>query len=75
MSEKTNCNQFKKLSAKYIKYNTKILKEKSKILKKNTLSNIQNTKNQFIETNFYNKLLKFKQSKTHKEFSENNYVL
>ncbi len=70
-SEELDCSQFKKLSAQYIECSSKNLVSKSQDLKKNTESSVENTKNQFVESNLYKKLFKFKESKTHKEFVEN----
>ncbi len=70
ISEEMDCSQFKKLSAKYIECSTKNLTNKSQNLKKNSETSIENTKNQFVESNFYKKLLKLKSSKTHREFLE-----
>ena len=60
-AQKMDCSQFKKLSAKYIECKTKNLKETaSQKLKKG--------KKKFDNSSLKDKLIKFKNSKSHSEF-------
>ena len=60
-AQKTNCDQFKKLSAKYIECNTKNLKE-------TTSQKLKKGKEKFDNSSLKDKLIKFKNSKSHSEF-------
>jgi hypothetical protein len=81
MAEKIDCNQFEKVSAKYIECSAKNLKEKSSELKlKATVgaeelkdkitTNAKSGKKKFDKSSFKEKLVKFKNSKTLTEFME-----
>ena len=81
MAEKIDCNQFEKISAKYIECSAKNLKEKSSELKlKVTVgaeeikdkitTNSKSGKSKFDKLNVKEKLVKFKNSKTLTEFME-----
>ena len=81
MAEKNDCNQFEKVSAKYIECSAKNLKEKSSELKlKATVgaeklkdkitTNAKSGKKKFDKLNLKEKLVKFKNSKTLTEFME-----
>ena len=81
MAEKIDCNQFEKISAKYIECSAKNLKEKSSKLKlkatvgaeglkeKITIS-VKNSKTKFNKLKLKEKLVKFKNSKSLIEFME-----
>ena len=81
MAEKIDCNQFEKVSAKYIECSAKNLKEKSSELKlKATIGaeelkekitiNAKNSKTKLNKSSLKEKLVKFKNSKTLTEFME-----
>ena len=81
MAEKIDCNQFEKVSAKYIKCSAKNLKEKSSELKlKATVgaeelkdkitTNAKSGKKKFDKSSLKEKLVKFKNSKTLTESME-----
>jgi len=81
MTEKIDCTQFDKVSAKYIECSAKNLKEKSSELKlKATVgaeelkakitTNAKNGKKKFDKFNLKEKLVKFKNSKSLTEFME-----
>ena len=81
MAEKIDCNQFEKVSAKYIECSAKNLKEKSSELKlkatvgaeglkeKITIS-VKNSKTKFNKLKLKEKLVKFKNSKSLTKFLE-----
>jgi hypothetical protein len=60
LAEGKNCNQYDKLSKEYAKCNSLLLKNK-------TLG----IKDKFNKSDLKKKLLKFKNSKSHKEYKEN----
>ena len=60
LAEEKNCNQYDKLSKEYAKCNSLLLKNK-------TLG----IKDKFNKSDLKKKLLKFKNSKSHKEYREN----
>ena len=60
LAKEKNCNQYDKLSKEYAKCNSLLLKNK-------TLG----IKDKFNKSNLKKKLLKFKNSKSHKEYKEN----
>ena len=81
MAEKIDCNQFEKVSAKYIECSAKNLKEKSSELKlKATVgveelkdkitTNAKSEKKKFDKSSLKEKLVKFKNSKTLTESME-----
>ena len=81
MAEKIDCNQFEKVSAKYIECSAKNLKGKSselklkvtvgaEELKQKITTNAKSGKKKFDKLNLKEKLVKFKNSKTLTEFME-----
>ena len=81
MAEKIDCNQFEKVSAKYIECSAKNLKEKSselklkatvgaEELKEKITTNAKNSKTKFNKLNLKEKLVKFKNSKSLTKFME-----
>ena len=76
-----DCSKFEKLSKEYAKCNTKLLKnnaenlkiktsEKTENLKKKVTAKIDEGKKKFNKSKLKEKLLKFKNSKNHKEFMD-----
>ena len=59
-----DCSKLDKLSKEYAKCNAKVLKNKATI-------KIEQGKKKFNKLNIKDKLLKFKNSKSHKDFVEN----
>ena len=81
MAEKIDCNQFEKVSAKYIECSAINLKEKSselklkatvgaEELKKKIVKNTRDSKKKFDKSSLKEKLVKFKNSKSLTEFME-----
>ena len=81
LTDKIDCTQFDKVSAKYIECSAKNLKEKSseiklkvtvgaEELKKKITTKAKNSKKKFNKSSLKEKLVKFKNSKTLKEFME-----
>ena len=81
LTDKIDCTQFDKVSAKYIECSTKNLKEKSselklkatvgaEELKQKITSNAKNSKKKFNKSSLKEKLVKFKNSKSLTEFLE-----
>ena len=81
LTDKIDCTQFDKVSAKYIECSTKNLKEKSSELKlkatigaeglkKKITTHAKNSKKKFNKSSLKEKLAKFKNSKTLTEFME-----
>ena len=60
-AQKMDCNKFEKFSAKYIECNAKNLKE-------TTSQKLKNEKKKFDNSSLKDKLIKFKNSKSHAEF-------
>ena len=60
-AEKENCNQFEKLSGKYIECSAKKIKE-------NTAKQVDKGKKKFNNSTIKEKLIKFKNSKNLKDF-------
>ena len=82
LAQEKNCNQYDKLSKEYAKCNSLLLKNKTLEIKENTSKKtiiikddatrkINDIKNKFNKSEFKKKLLKFKNSKSHKEYKEN----
>jgi hypothetical protein len=82
LAQEKNCNQYDKLSKEYAKCNSLLLKNKTLEIKENTSKKtiivkddatrkINDIKDKFNKSEFKKKLLKFKNSKSHKEFKEN----
>ena len=76
-----DCSKFDKLSREYAKCNAKLLKknaenlkiktsEKTESLKKKATAKIDEGKKKFNKSKLKEKLIKFKNSKNHKEFME-----
>ena len=82
LAEEKGCNQYGKLTKDYAKCNSLLLKDKTVEIKENTskktilikdnaTKKINNIKDNFNKSDFKKKLLKFKNSKSHKEYKEN----
>ena len=82
LAQEKNCNQYNKLSKEYAKCNSLLLKNKTLEIKENTSKKtiivkddatrkINDIKDKFNKSEFKKKLLKFKNSKSHKEYKEN----
>jgi len=82
LAQEKNCNQYDKLSKEYAKCNSLLLKNKTLEIKENTskktimikddaTKKINSIKDKFKKSDLKKKLLKFKNSKSHKEFKEN----
>ena len=82
LAQEKNCNQYDKLSKEYAKCNSLLLKNKTLEIKENTskktimikddaTKKIKGIKDKFKKSDLKKKLLKFKNSKSHKEFKEN----
>ena len=65
-----NCNKLEKLSKEYAACNANIVKKKAKSLKNIASTKIDDGKKKFNEFKLKEKLIKFKNSKNHKEFME-----
>jgi len=81
LTDKIDCTQFDKVSAKYIKCSAKNLKEKSsklklkvtvgaEELKKKIVTNTKDSKKKFDKSSLKEKLVKFKNSKSLTNFLE-----
>ena len=81
LTDKIDCTQFDKVSAKYIECSAKNLKEKSselklkatveaEVLKKKIVTNTKDSKKKFDKSILKEKLVKFKNSKSLTEFLE-----
>jgi len=82
LAEEKDCNQYDKLSKEYAKCNSLLLKnktlkikedtsQKTFIIKDNATRKINDIKNKFNKSDLKKRLLKFKNSKSHKEYREN----
>ena len=65
------CNDYKKSSEDYIKCKTEIFRNKSTDIKENAKLKFNKYKHKMKNYDIKEKLLKFKNSKSHKEFVEN----
>ena len=65
-----DCSKYDKLSTEYAKCTSEIVKEKSIEIKNNTVSKLDKTKEKVNKFDLKKKFLKFKNSKSHKEFME-----
>ena len=65
-----DCGKLDKLSKEYAECNTKLLKKNAEILKNKASDKIEQGKKKFSKFNIKDKLLKFKNSKSHKDFVE-----
>ena len=66
-----DCNKLDKLSKEYAQCNANLLKKNAEILKNKATNQIDEGKKKFNKLNIKEKLLKFKNSKSHKDFVEN----
>ena len=66
-----DCSKLDKLSKEYAECNTKLLKKNVKVLKNKASDKIEQGKKKINKLNIKDKLLKFKNSKSHKDFLEN----
>ena len=66
-----DCSKLDKLSKEYAECNAKLLKKNAEILKNKATNQIDEGKKKFNKLNIKEKLLKFKNSKSHKDFVEN----
>ena len=66
-----NCSKLDKLSKEYAECNANLIKKNAKSLKDKASIKIEQGKKKFNKLNLKEKLLKFKNSKSHKEFVEN----
>ena len=71
LAEEKDCNQYDKLSKEYAKCNSLLLKDKTLEIKENTTKKINKINDKFNKSDLKKKLLKFKNSKSHKEYKEN----
>ena len=80
LAQEKNCNQYDKLSKEYAKCNSLLLKNKTLEIKENTskktimikddaTKKINGIKDKFKKSDLKKKLLKFKNSKSHKEYN------
>jgi hypothetical protein len=81
-AEEKDCNQYDKLSKEFAKCNSFLLKDKTLeikdnaskktiLIKDNATKKIDNIKDKLNKLDLKKKLLKFKNSKSHKEYKEN----
>ena len=66
-----DCSKLDKLSKEYAECNANLLKKNAKVLKNKASDKIEEGKKKFDKLNIKEKLLKFKNSKSHKDFVEN----
>ena len=65
-----DCNKYDKLSTEYAKCTSELVKKKSLEIKSKTTLKIEEGKKKLKKLDLKTKLLKFKNSKSHKEFVE-----
>ena len=70
ISTAQDCGKLDKLSKEYAECNASLLKKKAKSLKNKASTKIDDGKKKFNKSKFKEKLIKFKNSKSHKEFME-----
>ena len=70
-ADETDCSKFDKVSKEYAKCNSLLLKKKSIEIKEKASKEIIIEKEKFSKFDLKKKLLKFKNSKSHKEYKEN----
>ena len=63
-----DCSKLKKLSKEYAECNSNLIKKKTEDFKNRALTKIDDGKNKFNKLKLKEKLIKFKNSKNHKEF-------
>ena len=66
-----DCSKLDKLSKEYAECNANLIKKNAKNLKAKASIKIEEGKKKFNKLNLKKKLLKFKNSKSHKDFVEN----
>ena len=66
-----DCSKLDKFSKEYTECNAKLLKKNAKNLKETASNKFEEGKKKFNKLNIKDKLLKFKNSKSHKDFVEN----
>tara|TARA_B100000989_G_scaffold271202_1_gene227823 strand:- start:595 stop:867 length:273 start_codon:yes stop_codon:yes gene_type:complete len=66
-----DCSKLDKLSKEYAECNANLIKKNAKNLKDKATIKIKKGKKKFNKLNLKEKLLKFKNSKSHKDFFEN----
>ncbi|MDC1091755.1 hypothetical protein OAS36_00355 [Candidatus Pelagibacter sp.] len=71
VADETDCSKFDKVSKEYAKCNSLLLKKKSIEIKEKASKEIIIAKKKFSKFDLKKKLLKFKNSKSHKEYKEN----
>ena len=69
-ADKEDCNKYDKLSTEYAKCTSELIKKKSLEIKNKTTSKLEEGKKKLKKFDLKTKLLKFKNSKSHKEFVE-----
>ena len=69
-AETIECDKYEKLSSEYAKCTSDLIKNKSVEIKDKTTTKFFESKKKFNSSNFKKKLLKFRNSKTLKEFIE-----
>ena len=65
-----DCSKYDKLSTEYAKCTSELVKKKSIEIKNKTISELDKTKKKVRKLDLKKKFLKFKNSKSHKEFME-----
>ena len=74
LSVADDCNKFDKSSKEYAKCKTELIKEKTsekaELIKEKTSEKYKEGKKKLNKLNLKEKLIKFKNSKSHKEFTE-----
>jgi hypothetical protein len=65
-----DCSKLDKLSKEYAECNAKLLKKNAKVLKNKASDKIEQGKKKFNKSKLKEKLIKFKNSKNHKEFMD-----
>ena len=66
-----DCSKLDKLSKEYAECNAKLLKKNAEVLKNKASDKIEQGKKKIIKLNIKDKFLKFKNSKSHKDFVDN----
>ncbi len=65
-----DCSKLGKLSKEYAECNAKLLKKNAEVLKNKASDKIEQGKKKFNKSKLKEKLIKFKNSKNHKEFMD-----
>ena len=66
-----DCSKLDKLTKEYAECNANLLKNNVEIIKNKASNKIEDGKKKFNKLNIKDKLLRFKNSKSHKDFIEN----